>query len=544
MPELIVKKEGRSVFRIPVLSKSIKIGRGSSNDVTLPDADISRLHAEVSFIDGNPTLCDKSTTGTRLNGNQIQTAVLKNGDLINIGSWDLFFHQNSDLDQEHTANVTTAVTRIPQDGSTRILSLDEKTGLFTVESTILTLETPKGKIQKNLGRKPVVIGSSPDADVVIDDEYVSGRHAELTFSGDGWMLKDLGSTNGTLVSGNKIVSAIGLTLGSVVTLGQSSFVLEAKQAKEKATPIAIDQFCGMVGKTPAMQELYAKIQKIAPTSYTVLVQGDSGSGKELIARAIHDLSPRAQKPYVILNCGAITPNLIESELFGHEKGAFTGAINRRAGAFEQAQGGTLFLDEIGELPLELQPKLLRVLENRSLRRVGGNEEITVDVRVIAATHRDLSAKVKEGSFRQDLFFRLCVLPLLVAPLSERKNDIPLLAEHVLKQAAQGQPKKLSPQAIEKLSRHDWPGNVRELKNTLLRSLIYCEGNVIDAKDIEIYRDTPPPSENSDSLNLAEVEKQKILEALKATDGQKNKAAELLGIAKSTLFKKLKDYGID
>ncbi|MDO8520176.1 MAG: sigma 54-interacting transcriptional regulator [Deltaproteobacteria bacterium] len=423
--------------------------------------------------------------------------------------------------------------------TTKILHLDPKKGKFLVAQPVLTVCCEGEKPRKfPLKKTETVIGSSPDCDIVLRDEYVSGRHCSIIQTGEELILTDFQSTNGTFIGGRKISETI-LQGVEKITAGKTTLQLSSEEAEEKIRPLPEDHFCGMVGRSEEMRSLFAKIQRVAPTQHTILIQGETGSGKELVARALHDLSKRSQKPYVILNCGAISPNLIESELFGHEKGAFTGAVGRRLGAFEQAGGGTLFLDEIGELPLELQPKLLRVLENHTLRRVGGDAEIPVDVRVIAATHRNLADEVKKGKFREDLYFRLYVIPLQVPPLSERKEDIPLLAAHFLKNGT-SEPKSFAAKAVDKLKNHPWPGNVRELKNVILRSLIFAEGEMIGVDAIELMASGGEPEE---PVNLIQMEKEKIEEALQKTGRNKTKAADLLGIAKSTLFKKLKEYGI-
>jgi transcriptional regulator with GAF, ATPase, and Fis domain len=226
----------------------------------------------------------------------------------------------------------------------------------------------------------------------------------------------------------------------------------------------------MVGKSPAMREIFGLIERIAPTDATVLIEGETGTGKDMIARTLHELSPRAGKPFVVVDCGAVAGTLIESELFGHEKGAFTGAHSARQGAFELASGGTVFLDELGELSLDLQPKLLRVLEQRELRRVGGTKTLKVDLRVIAATRKDLRSEVEKGKFREDLYFRLNVVPITAPSLRERREDIPLLIDHILEKLAPDTGAQLAESTRAALMGHDWPGNVRELRNVLERAL--------------------------------------------------------------------------
>ncbi|CAO3308196.1 sigma-54 dependent transcriptional regulator [Pseudomonas asiatica] len=306
----------------------------------------------------------------------------------------------------------------------------------------------------------------------------------------------------------------------------------------------LSDYDGVVVKSPRMRELYALIERLAPLPSTVLIHGESGTGKELVARALHQLSNRAQEPFVPLNCSAISAELMESELFGHVKGAFTGAAEQHKGLFFYAQGGTLFLDEIGEMPLQMQAKLLRVLEEKKIRPVGSEREVPVDVRVIAATNRDLSSEVAVGRFRQDLFYRLDVVKLTIPPLRDRPEDIPPLVDYFCKQlpAQLGIPPiTLTNKVMERLSSYDWPGNVRELRNLIERSLIlgyfpldsWPERSAASnaAKSMEL-----PESEASD-MTLEAVEKRHILNILRSVSGNKSEAARKLGLSRKTLIRK-------
>ncbi len=313
----------------------------------------------------------------------------------------------------------------------------------------------------------------------------------------------------------------------------------------------------MVGQSPAMLELFRLVEQVAPTRASVLIQGESGTGKELVARALHRESPRAQKPFVPINCGAIPETLLESELFGHERGAFTGATAARAGCFEQADGGTLFLDEIGEMPADLQTKLLRVLEDGKVRRVGGSGEIEVDVRVIAATNADIAARIRDGAFREDLLFRLNVFTLRVPPLRERRDDIALLAMHFLELFRESDGARvtgISPQALEHLKAEDWPGNARELRNAVQHAVILCGVGEILPEHLPSHRSVhrPEPSRDDGSVHevvvpvgttLADAERAIILATLEANDGNKTRTAEVVGISVKTLYTRLHDYGV-
>ncbi|MFL6230914.1 MAG: sigma-54-dependent transcriptional regulator [Pyrinomonadaceae bacterium] len=310
-------------------------------------------------------------------------------------------------------------------------------------------------------------------------------------------------------------------------------------------------FGKLIGKSAAMQNVYTLIEQVAPSSASVLITGESGTGKEMVARTIHDLSPRRDEEFVAINCSAIPETLMESELFGHERGAFTGAAARRHGCFEQADGGTLLLDEIAEMPPLLQAKLLRVLEERTVRRLGGSQEIPVDVRVLAATNRDPHDAVRDGAFREDLLYRLNVITIELPPLRQRKEDLPLLSEQLIATLAErhGRPaRRLSPSALEVLRAHHFPGNVRELRNVIERAVIICSGTQIERHHIAPYPlDQRARVRSEDTLTLPigtpleEVERRMILRTLQKTDNNKTRAAELLQISLKTLHNKLRLY---
>ncbi|GFM38603.1 sigma-54-dependent transcriptional regulator [Desulfovibrio psychrotolerans] len=312
----------------------------------------------------------------------------------------------------------------------------------------------------------------------------------------------------------------------------------------------------IVGKSAAMLELAEMIHTVAPTDATVLISGESGTGKELVAHAIHAASARAEKPFVAVNCAALTDTLLESELFGHERGAFTGADKRREGRFMQADGGTLFLDEIGEIPLLLQSKLLRALQQGEVQRVGSDTVLNVNVRVIAATNRDLFEEVQAGTFREDLYYRLNVIGLRVPPLRERRDDIPLLADFFLRRFAEKNRKMVkgaTPQAMDALVRHDWPGNVRELENAMERAVIMTTGEYITLRELpRNLSDAPltdvPISATGEpalaGLSLDELERRAIMATLKECGDNKSEAARRLGITRATLHNKLRRYGME
>jgi len=317
-----------------------------------------------------------------------------------------------------------------------------------------------------------------------------------------------------------------------------------------------DSFCGIIGKSRKMRELFDMIQKVAPSQSSVLILGDSGTGKELVARAIHTCSPRKSKPFVAVNCGAIPENLIESELFGHKKGSFTGAVGDRPGLFEQAEGGTLLLDEIGELPLLLQTKLLRVLQEREFKRVGDAQTRKADVRIICASNRDLEALVTVGAFREDLFYRINVVQLLLPPLRERIEDIPLLAEFFCRKYQTGghsAPVTITPGALKALMNNPFPGNIRELENCIERSLIIDPAVISESSlPLQLTGKTVCLTDNCDIPEsgillepmLEELEKKYLLKALEMTGGAKKKAGELLGMTFRSFRYRLAKFGLD
>ena len=316
--------------------------------------------------------------------------------------------------------------------------------------------------------KPVVgktvVGSSSGAGIVIADPMVSRLHAELEVRDDGLWVRDLGSRNGTFVSDLQ-VSGARIPEHGRIRIGATELLVSYDPAR--ARPVELwpsESFGKLVGRSPSMRELFATLARVAPLDASILIHGETGTGKDLVARALHDASPRAQKPFVVVDCASLPEHLLDAELFGHTRGSFTGAIAARAGAFESADGGTVFLDEIGELPIAMQPKLLRVLESREVRRVGESAYRNVDIRFVCATHRDLSRMVSAGEFREDLFFRISVLPVEVPPLRQRREDIELLVNHFLRGTD-----KAGAELVAELMARPWRGNVRELRNFVERA---------------------------------------------------------------------------
>ena len=407
--------------------------------------------------------------------------------------------------------------------------------------------------------RKITIGASPDNDLVLDDSAVSRFHAEVHVDDAGYLLRDLGSKNGTTVNSLRIREVF-LENGSIFKVGKTLIKFELTDESAEVHFSGQERFGNMLGRSLAMREIFALLMRVAPTDYRVLVEGESGTGKELVAEAIHNHSSRKSGPFIVVDCSAIARDLIESELFGHVKGAFTGATGNRKGAFEAARGGTLFLDELGELPIDLQPKLLRALENQEIKPVGSNDTIKTDVRIVAATNRNLIHEVREGNFREDLYYRFAVIKVALPPLRDRQEDISLLVDHFLRQANEMAGRgdvDISYKTMEKLKRHSWPGNVRELKNFIERAVLLAQGDTIETKFLntgDLRRSeenaqkageaAAPMAQSAIEENLPfkeaknrlieEFEKSYWSTLLERTDGNVSKAARIAGVHRKSV----------
>ncbi|MFT4625150.1 MAG: transcriptional regulator with PAS, ATPase and Fis domain [Myxococcota bacterium] len=410
-------------------------------------------------------------------------------------------------------------------------------------------------------REVVRIGALQDNDVVLTDATVSRVHAELRRTPEGLLLRDLGSTNGSFV-GDVRVREVYVGDRRPFRVGKTEIRVAVLDEIVEIVPAESIRFEGLVGQSIAMREVFSVLDRVAPTGLTVLVTGETGTGKELVSRAIHQRSSRSKGPFVVFDCGAVPRSLVESELFGHARGAFTGAVQARAGVFEQAHGGTIFIDELGELPLELQPVLLRVLEQREVRRVGERQVRPVDVRVVAATNRKLRELVAQGAFREDLYYRLAVVEVPLPPLRDRPEDLELLVEHLLANA--GFPHRIegvSTEVAEVLRSYRWPGNVRELRNILLRTLPFADGSRIGLADLPDTlkaagrgRTEAPTSGLAlpgGDLSLKEAreriiqsfEQHYLEDLLERCDGNVSRAAREAGVDRKTVTRMLKRHGI-
>jgi DNA-binding NtrC family response regulator len=403
----------------------------------------------------------------------------------------------------------------------------------------------------------VSVGSAGTNDLRLTDETVSRHHCEIVARGDCYSVRDLGSTNGTFLNGVRVFEAP-LEAGTRVTLGDSELLFQPTHTAVPLGESEAEHFGELYGSSPAMRTVFDLLEKVSSVSLTCLVVGETGTGKELAARAIHQSSNRANGPFVILDCGAVNENLIEAELFGHERGAFTGADRSRAGAFERADGGTIFLDEIGELPLELQPKLLRVLERREVARIGAGDPLEVDVRVIAATHRDLADMVDEGSFREDLLYRLTEVIVRMPALREHREDVPILAGRILSQI-DGPTRTLGPDALAYLCEQSWPGNVRELRNAVRRAAALSASAVLSRDALARLEHVRPssrapssgpvskPGPLPDDLSLRELrrtmERDYLLRLIGRYGADLDSAATHAGVHRKSLERLIRQHGL-
>jgi transcriptional regulator with GAF, ATPase, and Fis domain len=607
-------------FELPM--RGGRIGREEGNLVQLTDPTVSRQHGTIELRDGAIWfVADKRAL---INGDEVNAHRLEPGDEIVIGASKLAY-----LAAEGVA-VTRAASHVTMEVSTaQLMALTGRDDRARRHLAALAQLGDRLRVESASGRDAVARAACDAARVALEAHRAfvlgaarrptpvaaslgSGESAQLTVPQE-LIDKVLGNrqvvtaeTGGRALiaapiygAGDEIAGVLWidrkggawdesdtLALGCLAHLAGAAWTGAdardqlARRADALEERLADGDF---VGKSAAAQRVVDFVARVGPSDATILLGGESGSGKEMVARAIHRASRRSKGPCVAVNCAALTESLIESELFGHEKGAFTGATEKKAGRFEMADRGTLFLDEVGELPLGLQTKFLRVLEERRFERVGGQKAIEVDVRVVAATNRDLAEMVKRGTFREDLYYRLSVIHVEVPPLRDRLDDVPLLAEHFLARFRQQAARRISgfsPEALAAMTRYSWPGNVRELRNAVERAIVLGDRDAIQADDLPPQvlaqaqpprtRTSPPtpplgsaissampavvidaapspastPPPRSSARSLRELEKEGILAALAATSGNKAQAAAILEIDRSTLYKKLKDYGIE
>jgi transcriptional regulator with GAF, ATPase, and Fis domain len=417
------------------------------------------------------------------------------------------------------------------------------------KTRVSVIEGPdRGRSCESAGR-PIRIGTASDNDLVLSDPTVSRRHCAIVPTPEGFRVSDEGSTNGVLVGRARIFEAV-LVGNSDLRIGESTVSVASLSDRVQREQATIDHFGDLLGASPAMRELFADLTRIADAEVTVLIEGETGTGKELVAESLHRESRRADKPLVVFDCSAVSPTLVESELFGHERGAFTGAVAARAGVFELADGGTIFLDELGELPKELQPKLLRVLEKREVRRLGSQRAIPVDVRVLAATNRKLESEVAEGNFREDLYFRLAGARVVVPPLRDRKQDLPMLVEHFLSRSSPPRTSsEIAAPVWEMFMAHRWPGNVRELRNAVDRWVVTPE-RALGALETQAREGgTRKPEVELVPLRVArrdasdDFERRYVRSLLARTSGNVTRAAAIAEVSRQMIQKLMRRQGL-
>lgn len=533
MLELILQRGGKKLLRWPIDEGSITVGRSSDNTVVLLDPEISRHHCRLEWKEGVLVVTDRSSNGTLVNGELRREAVIAAGDRMAVGPWTLL------IEAAPEAVPMRTLASAPE--ATRIIHYDETSRRLTTEAIEFVITSPdQAVLRRTISADEITIGHHAACTIAVADPFISRRHCRIVNRDGKLLLADLGSTNGTRFDGAR-VERTALPTSGAFEIGRSTVAWRVVREARRIAPSAEARLGSLIGPSAPMRELFALILKVAPSEATVCITGESGTGKELVARELHTLSARRGGPFVAINCGALPASLIEGQLFGHERGAFTGALERLPGLFEQAKGGTVFLDEIGEMPPELQTRLLRVLEERKVRRIGGEALISIDMRIICATNRDLRALVKEGRFREDLFFRLYVVPIALPPLRERPEDVRALAHHFVRALARpGGPNFLTDAAAELLVRHRWPGNVRELRNVIERAMLLSNGESIDAADIRIEEIAAPGSGGS---ALRAREREVVAAALAACNGNVSRASRKLGIARTTLQKKIRRYAL-
>lgn len=524
-------------------TQEINIGRSKRNQIILPDPSVSRKHANITIEKDKLVVFDTSSTGTFVNSEKvISKRNLNKDDKISIGPYSLYFRKYNKKDQKSNFHET-----LIEETSTISLFVAKISNSFLLrQASILILNGPDQGKQFQINKEKFSFGKEKNNDLILHERQISNYHGEIRFSKGEFFIHDIGSGSGIFIGGKRIQGAT-LTSNTRIDIGKCCIEFVIKGADFSSSEKE-DHLGNIIGKSRKIRETYTLIKKAASCDATVLISGETGTGKGLVAKTIHALSTRSKNPFITIDCGSIPPNLIESELFGHEKGAFTGAQSQRKGAFEQGHSGTVFLDEIGELSKDMQPKLLRIIEEREFKRVGGDKYIFSDIRVITATNKELNKDVVKGKFREDLFYRLYVVPIDIPPLRERKEDISFLAEHFIKQFHKFKGKKnilISDDALKKMEDYSWPGNIRELRNVIDRAMVQIEGNLITANEIKFAPIAKIEDENSfpSGTSLEEIERQTIIKALKSQNGNKKATAKILGIAYSTMCEKVKKYKI-
>ncbi len=557
MPELILLSDSKPVLRCPLHGQAVSLGKSAANDISVPDESLPALHCSFEPVPGGRyRVVDRGGQGVFVGASSGAAAAAKfdeyehkdldDGDEIQLGHLIGKFYAVAE-----GGEASVAPPKAERAQRTGVLKTSDDGAKLTRVDIRLRLPAVAGGGVLEIPAQGLRFGANADNDIVIDDGFVSSFHAQLFLKGERLFVRDLDSTNGTFVGAVRVVEAE-VPIGSMLKLGKAEIQVDTSEADEPLVAPAGEgpwKCADLVTADAAFARTFAFIEKVAPHDATVCVFGETGSGKELVAQALHRLSARRGGPMVPLNCAAVPANLIESELFGHEKGAFTGADKLRVGAFEEANKGTIFLDEVGELATDVQAKLLRVLETRSVRRLGGRGDVPIDVRVVCATHRDLVQHVKEGKFREDLLHRLYVIPIRLPSLRERPVDIVHLARHFLTFLVPkgGAAVKLTEGAEKKLRNHPFPGNVRELRNVVQRALIMGDGKQVNEKDVvfipvTLAEATMVGQVYKAGMTMDDIEREAYRGALKAY-GSASEAARALGLPKTTFWRRATALGL-
>ncbi len=532
MPQLHFHEGGSDLFVHVLRSGRTVLGRSDHCDVALPSDAISRVHCIVEERRDGWWLVDRSRHGTHVNGTAVEALQLKPDDEITLGPYRARFS----VDRPDVLQSPTATAPAQPAIHEELVQVDTD-GVAALMAHLRITKGPRhGELVQLVSARTRVGG--PGATVQLDNELPGTALTVRVVRGRPMIEPGEGAA---FLAGERVREVTPAMPGEEVRIGEHAFVIELNAVHEASAER--DVFGDMVGNTSIMRRLFGVLQRVASHEAPVLLTGESGTGKELAARGLHDLGGRCAGQFVAVNCAAIAENLVESQLFGHERGAFTGATERTDGAFQRAAGGTLFLDEIGEMRLDLQAKLLRALESGEVRRVGGSGPEFPDVRLVAATNRHLPQMVQQGAFRQDLYFRLAVLTVRLPPLRERSNDIPALAQTLLRRHHPGA--RLSERASSALCGYPWPGNVRELRNVLTRAVV-MGGPEIGASDLEFNPwsfDAAPEAEPEPRNTLRDRERALLADVLRECEGNRTHAARKLGIPRSSLLYRLNKHGL-
>ncbi|MCX7957948.1 MAG: sigma 54-interacting transcriptional regulator [Deltaproteobacteria bacterium] len=527
---LSVLREGRESVVLKIEKSEVKIGSSLLCDISLPQSGLEEFHFEL--IDNGEPYILRPSEGCliTLNNKAIKTEVpLRDGDLLAAGNLSFVF----------------SLKVSDKRGSTALLC-EEEEGKGIDRAFLILKSAQEERVFELIKGKKTILGSGKDSDIRISDRFVSDRHCTIFFEKSTCFIRDNLSKNGTFVNGVRTRESE-IKNGSVIRLGKTELIFRAEEKNTHLETDDTNEFCGLIGFSTRMKELFAVIRKVAPTEVPVLITGESGTGKELVARAIFKNSLRADRIFIPLNCSSIARDVIESELFGHIKGSFTGAVANRKGIFEEATDGTVFLDEIGDMPLELQAKILRTIEYGEIRPVGSNRPISVGTRIISATNKNLEEASRNEQFREDLYYRLGVVHLHIPSLRERREDIVQIAEAFLRRFAPSRGLSFTTAAKEKLLSYNWPGNVRELKNVIIRSILFATKENIDESSIVFQatglRDYMKYADRFIRVKpLSEVEKEIIQNAMNIYNGDLEKVSEKLGLNLSDLKEKIRIYG--